>query len=244
MFSPLENEEQDGWFQRLNKPLKRLPAEERAELHAEVRQHLEALAAANEELGSTPKEAWEHALTQFGEPDKVGKRMAWEWRHGQGLIGPQLAAILCGVGVTAIALPMVMLINWLASTVTYLTMNIILVHELINGCTWVFGWAPSIVGAVVGRKHPHWALAGAFYNALTWPILPGLDLLSCGLQQSRPGPTIVLQCSQLYGFISVCWLLPTCGAAYVASVTKRGWYRPSLADFKIALPSRTKQVNR
>ena len=88
MFSPLENEDLDNWFQGLNRPLKRLPADERRELHAEVRQHLEALAAANEELGSTPEEAWQFARDQFGDPGKFGRRMAWEWRRKQGLIGP------------------------------------------------------------------------------------------------------------------------------------------------------------
>ena len=57
MFSPLNDPQVEHWFQRLNAPLKRLPAEERTQIHQEVRQHLEALAAANEELGSSPEEA-------------------------------------------------------------------------------------------------------------------------------------------------------------------------------------------
>lgn len=80
MFNPLENEAAEAWFKRLNAPLKRLPAEERAELHQEVRQHLESLAKANEELGSSPEEAWEHALTQFGDPGKFGRQMQREAR--------------------------------------------------------------------------------------------------------------------------------------------------------------------
>ena len=95
MFSPLENESSEQWFQRLNAPLKRLPAEQRAELHAEVRQHLEALAAANEELGSTPEEAWEHALAQFGDPGNFGKRMAQEWHLGQNRLPCRLGCYLC-----------------------------------------------------------------------------------------------------------------------------------------------------
>lgn len=241
MFSPLENEELDHWFQRLNAPLKHLPADERREMHTEVRQHLEALAVANEELGSTPEEAWEYALTQFGNPSKFGRRMAWEWRRKQGLVGPQLAAIVCGIGVTAIVSPGIMLINWLASTVTYLVMNIILIHEFIDGYTWIFVWTPIIAGLVVGRKHPHWALAGVFYAALTWPILPGLYMLSYGIQQGHPEPSVIRQCSEGYGAIITLWLLLTCVTSYLASVTKRGWYRPPLADFKITLPSRRRQ---
>lgn len=62
MLSSLNDPSLDQWFQQFNAPLKRLPVEERAQLHTEVRQHLEALVAANEELGSTPEEAWAHAL--------------------------------------------------------------------------------------------------------------------------------------------------------------------------------------
>ena len=43
MFSPLENESVDTWFQRFNAPLKNLPAEERILLYQEVRQYLESL---------------------------------------------------------------------------------------------------------------------------------------------------------------------------------------------------------
>lgn len=72
------NEELDHWFQRLNAPLKHLPAQERVEIHAEVRQHLEALAAANEELGSPPEEAWQFAMAQFGNPTQIGRRLRRE----------------------------------------------------------------------------------------------------------------------------------------------------------------------
>ena len=52
MFSPLNDPQVEEWFQRLNAPLQRLPLAERVELHTEVRQHLDALVAANKELGS------------------------------------------------------------------------------------------------------------------------------------------------------------------------------------------------
>jgi len=231
------------WFQRLEAAWARMPADERTRQREEVQQHLEALVKANEELGSSPAEAWQYALDQFGNPSKFGRRMVWEWRRKQGLVGPQLAAILCGIGVTAVASPAVMLINWLASTVTYLVMNIILIHEFVDGETWVLVWTPIIVGLVVGRKHPHRALAGASYAALTWPILPALIMLLVCILQSHVGPVTAWQWSEGYGAL-VRWLLLTCGAAYLASVTKRGWYRPSLADFKITLPSRTRQIRR
>ena len=83
MFNQLESRALDQWFQRFNTALRRLPAAERADLHQEVRQHLDSLVAANEELGSSPDEAWELALAQFGDPARIGRRISWEpsgWR--------------------------------------------------------------------------------------------------------------------------------------------------------------------
>ena len=100
MFNPLENEAAEAWFNRLNAPLKRLPAEERVALHQEVRQHLDALAAANEELGSSPEEAWKHALEQFGDPTRIGRRMAWEWRCSHSLFSSEMRAVLYGMANT------------------------------------------------------------------------------------------------------------------------------------------------
>lgn len=78
MFNPSEDEALGRWFQRLSAPLKCLPPQEQAELHLEVRQHLESLAAAHEELGSHPQEAWELAMVQFGDPAKIGRRLRRE----------------------------------------------------------------------------------------------------------------------------------------------------------------------
>ena len=40
------------------------------------------------------------------------------------------------------------------------------------------------------------------------------------------------------------WLLAQTVIAYLASVTRRGWYTPSLADFKLTLPRRRPQISR
>ena len=103
MFSPLNDPQVEQWFQRLNAPLKRLPAEERTQIHQEVRQHLEALAAANKELGSSPEEAWEHALKQFGDPGKFGKRMAREWKLGKTGCRVEIVAIGFGFGLQVLS---------------------------------------------------------------------------------------------------------------------------------------------
>ena len=82
MHSQLSDEQTQQFFERLNKPLKHMPQNVRAELHTELRQHLDALVAANEELGSSPEEAFELALRQFGDPAKIGRKLWWEWFLG------------------------------------------------------------------------------------------------------------------------------------------------------------------
>ena len=244
MFSPLNNDSLDAWFQRLNVPLKRLPVEERVQLHQEVRQHLEALAAANEELGSTPQEAWEHALTQFGEPSKFGRRMVWEWRRKHGFIGPQAAAVLYGVGVCSVSMLAVAWINWLVSWWLVSALPYFVEILTINSNPFpcmAFGFfgAPIVTGLAVGWKYPHHALRGTLHGSGIWPLLPAFALLLDCLQPCLVGsqhinwPIFITICCAFPG-----WLLLMCGAAYLASVTKRGWYRPTLNDFKITLPKR------
>ncbi len=236
MFSPLNDPQVEQWFQRLNAPLKRLPAAERAEMHEEVRQHLDALVAANEELGITPQEAWEYALQQFGDPTRIGRRLAWEWRRGRGLVSPDITAdmgaVLCGLG---------------ASTVVYAGISLAYVFlctparygEFLNSHREIMAVAMSVVfpilmGLMVGRKCPMRALTGALYAALLWPALP-LAVTATDLGPVELHQLLIWECS---------WLTLSSGAAYLASVTKRGWYRPSWADFNLTLPRRRHQLSR
>lgn len=243
MFSPLNDPNITDWFECLDAPLKRLPAAERQQLHEEVRQHLDALMAANEELGSTPEEAWKHALAQFGEPSKFGKRMAWEWRRKHGFLGPQIAAILYGVAVCSASMLALAVINWLVIAlpyyVVYYVMNIILVSNPFPVDSLGFLVVPIVTGAAIGRKYPHQSSRGSFYAACLWPGLPATTVLLAFL---RPCLTSVVQinwiCLTFYCLAFPAWFLLTCGAAYFASVTKRGWYRPTWGDFKITLPKR------
>ena len=244
MFSPLNDPQVEQWFQRLNAPLKRLPAEEHAALHQEVRQHLEALAAANEELGSSPEEAWEHALEQFGEPNKLGKHMAWEWRRKQGFLGPQTAAVLYGIAACSVSMIALAGINWLVMALPYYTMNIILVSNplpvLPCGLLGIPLGIPIVTGAAVGWKYPRRALKGAFYAACLWPGLPASTVFLACLRPCLVGSARI---TDWPFFVCAClafpaWFSLTCGAAYLASATKRGWYKPTWEDFKLTWPKR------
>ncbi len=239
MFSPLENEELDRWFQRLNAPLKRLPAAERQALHEEVRQHLDALAAANEELGSMPEDAWKHALTQFGEPDKFGKRMAWEWRRKHGFVGPQVGAILYGIAVCSASMAALAVVNWLVMAVPYWVMNIILNQNPFPILPCGLLGIPLVTGALVGLKYPREALKGALHAAC---ILPGVPAAAVFWAMLRPCLAMPERINwQIFTEMDLAfplWLSLTCVAAYIASVTKRGWYKPTWKDFMLTLPKR------
>ncbi len=227
MFSPLNDPQVEQWFQRLNAPLKCLPAAERAELHAEVRQHLDALVAANEELGSSPEEAWELALTQFGDPTRIGRRLAWEWRRGQRWVSPDMAAVLYTLGAHVV----------IASALIFCTVLGMTVFQLYDDSGTAFTLeylvgVPPLVGVAVGRRFPHRALTGVFYAAVAWPLLP--LMVACAVSMTRLNIPDLLSV-MLWPAV---WLTLGCGAAYVTSARKRRqWYRPRLADFKLALPA-------
>lgn len=235
MFSPLNDPQVEQWFQRLNAPLKRLPAEKRTQLHQEVRQHMEALAVANEELGSSPEEAWQLALVQFGDPGKFGKRMAWEWRRGQGWVSQDMAAVLYGVGVHAAASVGLVVLFCAVSLLDYFSGARILE----SGAGWLmtagyFVGVPAWTGFALGRKFPHRALTGAFFAPLALPVLP---LLTAALASVLQSPAEMGASLAEAAGIGADLLLVTCGAAYVASAwARREWYRPDPANLKLALP--------
>jgi len=80
MDSPRSDALIDAYFSQLNAQLRNLPEEQRRELEQELRQHLAALVAANEEIGRSPEEATAAALARFGDPVRIGRRMARETR--------------------------------------------------------------------------------------------------------------------------------------------------------------------
>ena len=95
MHSRFDDGQTEHFVAKLNKSLRWTPALVRTELHAELRQHLEALAAAHEELGSSPEDAYDLALRQFGDPAKIGRKLWWEWFWGTTpLVSPACQAAL------------------------------------------------------------------------------------------------------------------------------------------------------
>ena len=211
------NDEQlDHFFQRLNRPLKRLPQPLRAELHQELRQHLDALAAAHEELGSPPEEAFQHALRQFGDPGRVGRKLWWEWfltscRPSEAVRAAGYALLLYALCDLLFALPSLLAPIGPAPIPGSLRaamqsggggfLRYVQTLELLIGLAMTLG-VPSLVGLLVGRKFPRHALQAMFGVALAptvW-ILPSIVFSSLPLGQSAAGPwPAALACAALFG---------------------------------------------
>ena len=239
MLNSQNNEELDNWFQRLNAPLKHLPPGERQQLHEEVRQHLDALAKANEELGSTPEEAQRFAMVQFGDPAKIGRRMAWEWRCSHRLFSPEMMAVVYGIGIHAAAAAGLIVLCLLKDLLNYSGINVhdtsgLLAYGYLTGMPLSAGW-------MVGRRYPREALMGAFHAPLIVLILPTLIGLAAAISQEACYQYLLIfaSCTAVFSI----WLLLICCAAYLASVTKRGWYRPTWKDFKLTLPKRKQTIH-
>jgi hypothetical protein len=82
MFSEFNTEQMEQYFHQVNRSLGKMPPQERAELHSELRQHLDGLIDAYQEMGLPPDEALRATLIRFGDPRKIGRRMYWEWQRG------------------------------------------------------------------------------------------------------------------------------------------------------------------
>ncbi len=232
MLNPLNDPQVEQWFQRLNAPLKRLPADERTQIHQEVRQHLEALAAANEELGSPPEEALELALQQFGDPGKFGKKMAQEWHQSKTGFRADMTAIFACLSLQALTFG----VSWLISSLTGFWANH---YAHMSSLTTVTNdinlyVLPIAVSVLMGRKFPFQALKSVFYvrffSLLCWWLFVGIHAYFHPSVSHLPLLALVA-----HGLL---WTPGALIIPYLASVTKRGWYKPTWEDFKITLPKR------
>jgi len=235
MFSPLNDPQVQQWFQRLNAPLQRLPFAERVELHTEVRQHLDALVAANKELGSPLDEAWELALTQFGDPTLIGRKMYQEWQQSRAAHS----------GIAAIGFGVLLHLSWAAAMFLALQCY---GPRLITWPNSLLSFASLLlVNVAIGWKYPYHALRGALYGDLFSAFVSFLYFLPAMLHphtEHYGGVDMIVSVSASTALVQTSSsALRACVVAYLASITKRGWYRPSLADFKLTL-SRGRRTTR
>jgi len=79
-----------------------------------------------------------------------------------------------------------------------------------------------LAGVFIGRKYPMQAIRATFYTSVLCNLWLGITY--------HHSPIFLVKVSVIIGFQVL--------VAYFASVTRRGWYKPALADFKLTLPRR------
>jgi len=238
MFSPHDSPAVNDWFRRLDAAWQRLPAEERDTQREEIQQHLEGLVAAKVAQGQPDEAAWKAALTQFGDPAQIGRKMYQEWRLGHSWLRSDLAAVFCAISISFVLM----------------TLRSSLLHLWVHSHGWQsvpwavrlslsFGVAAT-VGLVVGLQYPRQALKATLYGISliymwTWTTWL-LRTVQAPIEQTIQ-VTVLIGAAALYATL---WVAISMSAAYLASVTRRGWYRPSLADFKLTLPPKQRKLIR
>ncbi len=240
MFSPLNDPQADEWFRRFDAASRRLPAEERASQRQEIQQHLEGLVAANKASGQPHDEAWQAALKQFGDPTQIGRKMYREWQQGRTGFRADIKAILFGVGLQVLRRFIVVLLFFFWFNSLYAHGKGLVGIPFVVQSVLAYGGSVFIYAAV-GRKYPLQAIKGAFYTDLLWNLCYWMLFVIAASNQHNtfvhPLPVWFIHSVLL---IPV-WMVSHVAIAYLASMTKRGWYRPSLADFTLTLPRRRAQ---
>ena len=250
MFSPHDSPAVNEWFQRLDAAWRGLPTEERDSQREEIRQHLEGLVAASTALDQSPEAAWKSALARFGDPTQIGRRMYQEWQQGRTGFRADMRAILFGISLyvlgqfTFLLLFSLWLVRFFNPSDTLYTHGRGLVglpfviEMLLDYGSAVF------INALIGRKYPFQAMKGAFYaNVVSDLWSYGSVLVVVYVQQTNQ----IHHSSVTYAYptlLTLLWIVGHVAIAYLASVTKRGWYKPTLADFKLTLPRRRPQISR
>ena len=100
----------------------------------------------------------------------------------------------------------------------------------------------ATAGLVIGLQYPLQALKATFYGVsliYMWTWATWLLRVAQAPIEQVMQVTLFIGAAALYAAL---WIAISVGAAYLASVTKRGWYRPSLADFKLTLPRKRRQT--
>jgi hypothetical protein len=243
MFSPHDNPAVNNWFQRLDAAWRRMPAEERAKQGEEVQQHLEALVAMKVAQGQSSEDAWNTALVQFGDPDQIGRKVYHEWRQSKTGFRADMTAILFGIGLHVVGeIGLNLLTLWALLWPSVHPVGTTVVRNLGTNPVINYMLIASIYTAI-GLRYPCQAIKGALYSFLlsaSWGLISLALFFSAHPTLKFPQPFSAMLAHNLLWM--PLWAAGEVGVAYLASITKRGWYRPSWADFKITLPKRRRQV--
>jgi hypothetical protein len=222
MFSRHKSEPQEPlteFFQQLNAPLQAMPVQDRAELHTEMRQHLDALVAAHQELGASSEEALRAAIQQFGDPGKTGKNLFREWRR----TGRRPSEMRQSPETLAKAIWHMIGCKGLMLGLSAAAGIPLTEHGTgpVLTCYLVCFLAPLLAGIMTGWKMPEKAAPGAFYAGLFF-MFPFMIMMFQS-EHALSGLVIALD-----------WLAVSYVGAYAASAQRRGgFYRVHLSDFRL-----------
>ena len=225
MFSPFNDPNVTDWFRRLDAAWRRMPAEEQARQREEVQQHLEGLVAAKIAQGQSVEDAWNAALSQFGDPEQLGQKIYREWRQSRTGFCADLTAIAFGIGLYMLLLVSVQMEGYFGIFGSIHASHFSAVGR-------VLAYAENIVIYVIlGRRYPVQAIKGSLYSqCFGFCCLWTYFCTSAPIDLPR-SMAVILPSFALGVIIHAV-------VAYLASVTKRGWYRPTWEDFKLTLPKR------
>lgn len=211
----------DDCMARLARQLKSLPAAEREEHLRELRQHLDALIAMHRELGAMEEEAVRAALHSFGDPTRIGRQMAQEWRRRQqSQMSVELRAVLF--------------------TLTVYSLAVYATHagDIFLGATMSSGQAlvalagiPLLTGAMTGALFSRIAVPAVLYATASLVGMVWLPALLLLVVAPDDGTTYALK---VFAVQSACWLPLSCLAAYGASALRRRTsYHVGWSDLKL-----------
>ena len=243
MSSPPDDTQAVEWFRRFDAASRRLPAEERASQHQEIQQHLEGLVASNKASGQSHDEAWQAALTQFGDPTQIGRKVYQEWCLGRTGFRADMAAIWFGFGLQMLTYFADRLVAILWFPRFYNPADTLYTHgaglpSLAIMVSIILDYGlPAFAAVAIGRKYPSQAIKSAFYGDVFWHICFWIPLVGIICSEPRHFHPVTISLTRSMLWLPA-WLMGQVTVAYLASVTKRGWYKPSLTDFKLTLPRR------
>lgn len=220
MSSPLNDPFVADWFRRFDAAARHLPAVDRAAQHEELRQHLDALIAANVALGQSAEAAQQNALTRLGNPSLIGRKLDREWRQSRTGFKTDMKAIGFGIGLH--------LLRFYALKFSFSVLDTTLLTTML-----LYFGGNLLIDLAVGLICPFQAIKARFYSGVVWDLWAASTAVYVLTQQGHPAPP-----AAIFVLVMPWSILPNTVLAYLASVTRRGWYRPKLADFKLSLPRR------
>ena len=230
MFSPLNDLAVTDWFRRLDAAWRRMPADEQAKHREEVQQHLEGLVAAKVAAGQSAEDAWNAALVQFGNPTQVGRKLYREWKQSKTGFRAEIAAIMFGAGWYMVLWASIQIEGHFGifggpSAKHFSAVGTLIVYV-----------ENAAVCVMIGRKYPLQAIKSSLYSQFFMLCCSWMYLCISAPIDLRRSMAVILPSFTL-GLIAhdALSLIAHAAVTYLASVTKRGWYKPTFEDFKLTL---------